>query len=81
MSNRLGSNLDEKILLRELTQQFLHNKFTMGSNGGKNWGDTFSVHCVYIGLKKVFCPAKIEICWHSCSHGNMMGGGVPIIYQ
>ena len=45
MNNRLASNL--KISLREPTQQFLHDAFTKGSNGEKNWGDTFSVHCVY----------------------------------
>ena len=30
------------------TQQFLHDTFTMGPNGEKNWSHTFSVHCLYI---------------------------------
>ena len=37
-------------LLREPTQQFLHDPFTMGSNGEKRRGDSFRVHCVYLSI-------------------------------
>ena len=35
-------------MLREPTQQFLHDTFTVGSNGEKMWDDSFSVHCMYM---------------------------------
>ena len=43
MSNRIASYLDEKFLLREPTEKFLHDTFTRGSNDEKDWDDTFSV--------------------------------------
>ena len=48
MNNRLASYLDEKFLIREPTKQFLHDPFTMGSNGEKKRDDSFRVHCVYM---------------------------------
>ena len=46
-NNWLASYLVEHFLLREPTQQFFHDVFTMGSNGEKKWGDSFCVQCVY----------------------------------
>ena len=37
------------------TQQFLYNTFTIKYNSEKkNWGDTFSVHCVYANQSNVY---------------------------
>ena len=45
-NNRLASYLDEKNQLREPTQCFLYNTFTMGSNGEKKTGATLFLSSV-----------------------------------
>ena len=47
MNDGLASYLDEKILLGGTTQQFLHDSFTMESNGEKKVGRQF------------FCPVRV----------------------
>ena len=50
-NNGLASHLDEIFNWGKPTHWFLHDTFTMGSNGENNWGDSFSVQCVYIAIE------------------------------
>ena len=54
MNNRLALYLDEKMLLREPTKQFLHDPFTMGSNGEKMRGGSFRIQCVYLNISTIY---------------------------
>ena len=51
------------------TRQFLHDTFTMESNGENDWGDTFSVHCVYNVPKKVLTSFLLYLLCHAYLNG------------
>ena len=62
-------------------QQFLHDTFTMGAIGEKNWADSFSVQCVYKltwKVKQLRCKGLV---WECIKILRRLWGGGSNFYE